>query len=171
MHGYQGIQVLDFDPGLGSTLIKVRVMSWWRRSRPGYAVDGVEPYRGGSGWDCFDGDILAGQPAVIEAAARLPQEPMLEDLAGYLSVGTRDGREWTLGFEDGVLIVFDLSRPGTDIFEQVLTASPWTESVERVDREVFLFTTTELLTADVVLAHCIDVCGEVFRRLTDPPSA
>ncbi|WP_144122781.1 hypothetical protein [Catellatospora sichuanensis] len=146
-------------------------MSWLRRSRPAYAVDGVKPYRSSGGWDIFEGEDLAGQPAVAEAATRLPQDPVLEDLAGYLSVGTKDGREWNLSFEDGMLIVFDLSRPGTDIFEQVLTAAAWTESVERVDRNVFLFTTTAVLTADTVLAHCLDVCGEVFRRLGDSPRA
>ncbi|MFY1671953.1 hypothetical protein ACN27G_18565 [Plantactinospora sp. WMMB334] len=140
-------------------------MRWLRRSRPAYAVRGVEPQRSSDGWDVFPGDALAGLPAVAEAAARLPQDPVLEDLPDYLSVATRDGREWTLGFDDGMLIVFDLSHPGTDVFEQVLKAAPWTESVERVDREVFLFTTTGVLTADVVLAHCVDVCGEVFRRL------
>ena len=144
-------------------------MSWLRRSRPAYAVDGVEPRRSSGGWDIFDGDALAGLPAVIAAAARLPQDPALEDLPGYLSVATRDGRDWALSFDDGMLYVFDLSYPGSDVFEQVLTAAPWTESVERVDREVFLFTTTEMLTADVVLAHCVDVCGEVFRRLGDSP--
>ena len=143
-------------------------MSWLRRSRPAYAVDGVEPQRSSEGWDIFDGDTLAGQPTVAEATARLPHDPALEDLPAYLAVCTKDGREWTLSFDDGMLIVFDLSRPGTDVFEQVLTAAPFTESVERVDREVFLFTTTEPLTADVVLAHALDVCGEVFRRLNAP---
>ncbi|WP_328425976.1 hypothetical protein OG470_18500 [Micromonospora sp. NBC_00389] len=95
----------------------------------------------------------------------------MEDLPDYLAVATKDGREWTLSFDGGMLIVFDLSPPGTDVFEQVLTAEPWTESVERVDREVFLFTTTGALTADVVLAHCVDVCGEAFRRLGDSPPA
>lgn len=146
-------------------------MSWLRGSRPAYAVDGVEPRRSSGGWDIFDGDALAGLPAVTEAAARLPQDPALEDLPDYLAVATKDGREWTLSFDDGMLIVFDLSRPGTDVFEQVLTAAPWTESVERVDREVFLFTTAGVLTADVVLAYCVDVCGEVFRRLGDLPPA
>jgi hypothetical protein len=145
-------------------------MSWLRRSRPAYAVGGVEPQRI-DGWDVFDGDVLAGLPAVADAVARLPPDPTLESLLDYLSVCTKDGREWTLSFDDGMLIVFDLSRPGTDIFEQVLTAAPWTESVERVDREAFLFTTTEVLTADVVLAHCVDVCGEVFRRLGGSPAA
>ncbi|MEV0153355.1 hypothetical protein AB0H57_06370 [Micromonospora sp. NPDC050686] len=145
-------------------------MSWLRRSRPGYAVDGVEPQRV-DGWDVFDGDALAGSPAVTEAAARLPQDPALEDLPGYLAVSTKDGREWTLSFDDGKLAVFGLSRPGSDLFEQVLTAAPWTESVERVDREVFVLTTAGVLTADVVLAHCVDVCGEVFGRLGDPPPA
>ncbi|MET8307935.1 hypothetical protein [Micromonospora sp. NPDC005173] len=106
---------------------------------------------------------------MTEAATRLPQDPTLEDLPDYLAIATKDGREWTLSFDDGMLIVFDLSRPGTDVFEQVLTAAPWTESVERVDREAFLFTTTGALTADVVLAHCVDVCGEVFRGLGDSP--
>ncbi|MEV4538552.1 hypothetical protein AB0J82_32710 [Asanoa sp. NPDC049518] len=139
-------------------------MSWLRRSRPAYAVDGVEPRRI-DGWDVFEGDTLAGRSAVAGAVARLPRDPALEDLPAYLSISTKDGGEWTLSFDDGMLVVFDLSRPGTDVFEQVLTAAPWTEVVERVDREVFLFTTTEALTADVVLAHCLDVCGEVFRRL------
>ena len=146
-------------------------MSWLRRSRPAYAVNGVEPNRGSNGWDSFPGEALAGQPAVLDAAARLPQDPRLADLPDYLSLATRDGREWTLGFDDGMLSVFDLSYPGSDVFEQVLTATPWTESVERVDREVFLFTTTGVLTADMVLAHCVDVCGEVFRRLDDSPPA
>jgi hypothetical protein len=140
-------------------------MSWLRRSRPGYAVDGVEPKRGSSGVDSYPGEDLAGLPVVAAAAARLPRDPVLADMPDYLSVATRDGREWTLGFDDGMLVVFDLSRPGTDVFEQALTAAPWTESVERVDREVFQFTTTEVLTADVVLAHCVDVCGEVFRTI------
>src|SRR5687768_5016207 len=142
-------------------------MSWLRRSRPAYAVDGVEPQHNSDGWDIFDGETLAEQPAVAAAVGRLPGDPVLEDLPGYLAVCTKDGREWTLSFDDGMLIVFDLSRPGTDIFERTLSAAGWTESVERVDREVFLFTTTEVLTADVVLAHCIDVCGEVFRSLGD----
>ncbi|RAO08896.1 hypothetical protein ONO23_02500 [Micromonospora noduli] len=146
-------------------------MRWLRRSRPSYAVDGVEPQRSSDGWDVFPGDALTGLPAAVEAAARLPEDPVLDDLPDYLSVATKDGREWTLGFDDGMLIVFGLSRPGTDVFEQVLTAAPWTESVERVDREVFLFTTTGMLTADVVLAHCVDVCGEVFRRRGGSPPA
>jgi hypothetical protein len=147
------------------------MMRWSRRPRPAYAVGGVEPQRGSDGWDSFPGDALAGLPAVAEAAARLPQDPVLEDLPDYLSVATKDGREWTLGFDDGMLIVFDLSYPGTDVVERVLTAAPWTESVERLDRAVFRFTTTRLLTADVVLAHCVDVCGEVFRRLGASPPA
>ncbi|MDG4832499.1 hypothetical protein O7627_24785 [Solwaraspora sp. WMMD1047] len=146
-------------------------MRWLRRSRPAYAVDGVEPQRGGDGWDSFPGHALAGLPAVAEAAARLPRDSALEELPDYLSVATKDGREWTLGLDDGMLVVFDLSYPGTDVFEQVLTAAPWTESVERVDREVFLFTTIAVLTADVVLAHCVDVCGEVFCRLGGSPPA
>ncbi|WP_433287464.1 hypothetical protein [Micromonospora sp. CA-244673] len=144
-------------------------MSWLRRSRPAYAVDGVEPQRI-DGWDVFDGDALAEQPAVAGATGRLPQDPALEDLPGYLAVSTKDGREWTLSFDDGMLTVFDLSSPGSDAVERTLTAAPWTASVERVDREVFLFTTTGVLTADVVLAHCVDVCGEVFRGLGGPPA-
>ncbi|MEV0424975.1 hypothetical protein [Micromonospora sp. NPDC050495] len=146
-------------------------MSWLRRSRSAYAVDGVEPWRSSGGWDIFDGDALAWLPTVAEAAARLPQDPALKDLPDYLAVGTKNGREWTLSFEDGMLIAFDLSHPGTDVFERMLSAASFTGSVERVDREVFLFTTTEVLTADVVLAHCVDVCGEVFRRLGAPPPA
>lgn len=142
-------------------------MGWLRRSRPEYGVNGVEPDRGSNGWDSFPGDALAGQPVVVEAAAGLPQDPVLADLPDYLSVATPDGREWTLGFDDGMLSLFDLSHPGSDLFEQVLTAAPWTESVERIEREVFHFTTTRVLTADVVLAHCVDVCGEAFRRLGD----
>ncbi len=145
-------------------------MSWLRRSRPAHAVDGVEPRRSSGGWDIFEGDDLAGQPAVTEAVARLPRDPALEDLPGYLSVGTKDGQDWALSFDDGMLSVFDLSYPGSDVFEQVLTAAPWTGSVERVDRAAFAFTTTGVLTADVVLAHCVDVCGEVLRRLGDAPS-
>lgn len=48
-------------------------------------------------------------------------------------------------------------------------AAPWTGAVERVEREVFVFTTTEVVTADVVLARCLDVCGDVYRRLGGPP--
>ncbi len=146
-------------------------MSWWQRSRRAYTVDGVKAKRGSSGVDSFAGEDLARLPVVVAATARLPQDPALADLPDYLSVATRDGQEWTLGFEDGMLIVFDLSRPGSDVFAQVLTAAPWTGTVGRVDREVFQFTTAEVLTADVVLAHCIDVCGEVFRRLGHSPPA
>jgi hypothetical protein len=145
------------------------VVSWWRRSRPAYAVEGVQPWRSSDGWDVYGGDILAGQPAVAEAAGRLPEEPALEYLLHSMSICTKDGREWSLGFDDGMLVVFDLSRPGTDIFEERLRAAPWTQSVERVDREAFLLTTPGVLTADVVLAHCLDVCDEVYRRLGGPP--
>jgi len=100
---------------------------------------------------------VAGLRAVTEAAARRPKDPALKDLPDYLSVATKDGREWTLGFDDGMLSVFGLSYPGSDVFEQVLAAAPWTESVERVDREVFLLTTTRVLTVEVVLAHRVDV--------------
>ncbi|WP_328414356.1 hypothetical protein OG470_19865 [Micromonospora sp. NBC_00389] len=56
-------------------------MNWLRRSRTAsYAVDGVEPWRSSGGWDIFDGDALAWLPAVAEAAARLPQDPAMEDL-------------------------------------------------------------------------------------------
>ncbi|MDY7090047.1 MAG: hypothetical protein SYR96_33765 [Actinomycetota bacterium] len=130
-----------------------------------FRVEGVEPRRGSSGVCSYPGEILAGQAAVVEAAARLPQAPALADLPEYLSVATRDGEEWTLGFDDGMLGVFDLSYPGSDVFEQQLAAEPWVASVERVEREVFAFTTITVLTADVVLAHCVDVCGKVFRRL------
>lgn len=144
-------------------------MSWLRRTRrPGYAVDGVEPYRNSGGWDHYSGDLLAGQAAVAEAFARLPQGPELQYLLYSLGIGTPDGREWTLGFGDESLILFDLSHPGgSDIFEETLTAAPFTESVERVDRNIFAFTTAQMLTADVALAHCIDICNEVFRRLSN----
>ncbi|WP_250031379.1 hypothetical protein [Paractinoplanes maris] len=140
-------------------------MSWLRKSGPAYGVEGVEPRRSGGGLDSFPGEALAGRPAVTEAVGRLPHDPVLADLPGYLSVATRDGQDWSLGFEDGVLGIFGLSSPGSDTFEQQLAAEPWIESVERVEREVFVFTTTELLAADIVLARCVDVCGEVFRRL------
>ncbi|MEV6344836.1 hypothetical protein [Actinoplanes sp. NPDC051851] len=139
-------------------------MSWWRRSRPVYAVEGVEPVRS-DGWDVYAGESLAGRPAVAAAVARLPAEPVLADLPGYLAVATRDGREWALSLEDGMLIVFDLSRPGTDTFEQVLAAAPWTTTVERVDREAFLLGTGESLPADLILAGCVDACGTAYRRL------
>jgi len=146
-------------------------MSWLRRSRPAYAVDGVEPSRGSAGTDSYTGTDLAGQPVVIAAVARLPQAPALAGLTEFLSVATGDGREWTLGFDDAIRPVFDLSDPGSDIFEEQLDAASWTESAERVEREVFALTTAEVLTADVVLARCIDVCGEVFRRLAGPPAS
>lgn len=144
-------------------------MSWWRRSRPPYAVDGVEPRRGSDGRGGYEGIDLAAVPAVAAAVDRLPRDPALDYLLHSVSVGTGDGREWSLGFDDGMLVVFDLSHPGTDVFEDALTAAPWTGAVERVEREVFVFTTTEVLTADVVLARCLDVCGDVYRRLGGPP--
>jgi hypothetical protein len=139
-------------------------MSWLRRSRPAYAVDGVEAHRNSEGWDIYEGNALAGEPIVAEAVARLPHDPALEHLLFSVGIGTADGHEWTLSFGDEARIFFDLSYPGSDIFEEALTAMPWTGSVERVDRDVFVFTTTGMLKADVVLAHCIDVCGEVFPR-------
>jgi hypothetical protein len=143
-------------------------MSSLRRSRRAYAVDGVEPSRGSNGNDSFTGADLAGQPAVIEAVARLPQVPALTGLMEFLSVATGDGREWTLGFDAAIRSVFDLSYPGSDAFEDQLAAASWTESVERVEREVLAFTTTEVLAADMVLARCIDVCGEASRKLAGP---
>ncbi|GLY04512.1 MULTISPECIES: hypothetical protein [Actinoplanes] len=140
-------------------------MNWLRKSRPAFAVDGVELDRGSNGWYSFAGESLAARPAVTAAAGRLPDHPELADLPDYLSVATRDGREWSFGFDDGMLVVFDLSRPGSDTLEQVLAAQPWITAVERADREVFLLTVPEVLTADVVLARCVDACGEAFRRL------
>ncbi|MBL7252698.1 hypothetical protein [Paractinoplanes lichenicola] len=130
-----------------------------------FEVKGVVPNRGSNGAYSYPGEILAGQAAVASAVARLPQDPALTDLPEYLSLATRDGEDWTLGFDDGMLSVFDLSHPGSDLFEQQLAAAEWVDSVERVEREVFAFTLGERLTADVVLAHCVDVCGAVFRRL------
>ncbi|GLY05699.1 MULTISPECIES: hypothetical protein [Actinoplanes] len=43
--------------------------------------------------------------------------------------------------------------------------APFTGTAGREDRDLFVFTTTGPLAADVALAHCIDVCGEVFRAL------
>jgi hypothetical protein len=37
--------------------------------------------------------------------------------------------------------------------------------VERLDREIFLFTTTGPRSPDVVVAHALDVSGTVVRRL------
>lgn len=143
-------------------------MSWLRRSRPAYEVDGVEPHRNDEGRDLYDGETLAGRPAVIEALERLPQDPALEYLPYSLGLGTQDGREWALTLGDEALIWFGLSHPGgSDIFEETLSAAPFTDSVERVDREAFVITTTEVLAADLMLAHCLDVCGKVFRRLHD----
>lgn len=138
-------------------------MSWWRRARPAYAVDGVAPRRDSEGWDIYEGDALTGRPVVAEALARLPRHPDLEYLPHSIGLSTRDGLEWVLAFGDEALIWFDLSRPGTDIFEETLAAAAFTGTVERVDREAFVFTTTGLRTADVVLAHCLDICGEVFQ--------
>ncbi len=140
-------------------------MSWLRRSRPAYAVDGVEPHRHGDGWRGYSGDMLAGRPAVAEAVARLPPDAALEHLLFSLSVGTPDGEEWSLSFGDEALILFDLSYPGTDVFEEALTAAPFTAAVERVDRDIFVFTTRDALTADITMAHAIDLCGDVFRHL------
>ena len=98
-------------------------MSWLpdaTRPRPAYLVDGVEPYRYSPDWDVYSGEILAGQPVVAEAFARLPPDPTLEYLLFSLGICTRDGREWALTFGDEALIFFDLSRPGTDIFEETL---------------------------------------------------
>ncbi|MEV0718674.1 hypothetical protein [Asanoa sp. NPDC050611] len=134
----------------------------FRRSRPAYAVDGVRPYRTSDGWDVYDGDTLAGRPAVAAAVAGLP--PALEHLLSSLAVCTRDGREWTVSFGDEALTLFDLSHPGSDAFERALSAAAWTGPVERVDRAVLLFTTRDVPTADVLLARCVGVCGEVFRR-------
>lgn len=144
-------------------------MRWWRHTRrPAYAVGGVEPYRNSGGWDHYSGDLLAGQPAVAEAFARLPRDPELQYLLYSLGIGTPDGCEWTLSFGDESLILFGLSHPGgSDIFEETLAAAPFTESVERVDRDIFAFTTAQMLTADVALAHCIDICNEVSRRLSN----
>ncbi|BCY13968.1 hypothetical protein [Actinoplanes sp. L3-i22] len=146
-------------------------MSWLRRSRPGWAVDGVESRPGSEGWHFWAGDALAGRPVVAEALARLPRDPALAYLPHSLGLSTSDGLEWGLSFGDEALIWFDLSNPGTDVFEETLAAAPIVDSVERVDREAFVFTTTELLPADVVLAHCLDVCGAVFRGLAQDPPA
>lgn len=143
------------------------MIRWRRKPRP-YAVDGVTPRRDSDGWDIYEGDELAGQPVVAAALGRLPRHPDLEYLAYSLSVSTKDGREWVLGFGDEALIWFDLSAPdGTDIFEDALRAAGFTAEVERVDREAFVLATAEPLTADVLLAHCLDVCDEVFRALSE----
>ncbi|GAA2851231.1 hypothetical protein Acy02nite_34680 [Actinoplanes cyaneus] len=142
-------------------------MSWWRRSRPVYAVDGVAPHRNSAGWDIYEGDTLAARPVVAGALARLPRDPALAYLPFSLALSTRDGREWGLAFGDEALTWFDLSAPdGSDLFEETLAAAAFTGTVERVDREAFVFTTTGSLPADVTLAHCLDICGTVFRRLT-----
>ncbi|KHD74866.1 hypothetical protein MB27_26450 [Actinoplanes utahensis] len=131
-------------------------------------MDGVEPYRGDDGVDYYTGEQLAGRPVVAEAVARLPyQEPYLVELPLYLSVSTADGRKWTFAVDESVRCLFDLSYGGSDIVEEHLSAQPWITAVERVDRDVFECTVSEDLTADVVLARCIDICGEVYRRL-DP---
>ncbi|WP_436534455.1 hypothetical protein [Actinoplanes sp. HUAS TT8] len=141
-------------------------MSWFRRSRPAYAVDGVTPRRSGQGWHFYEAEALAGRPVVAGALARLPRAPELEYLSHSVSVGTKDGIEWGLSFGDEALIWFDLSAPdGSDLLEETLAAAAFTVTVERVDREAFVFTTAELLAADVVLAHCLDACGLVFRTL------
>lgn len=141
-------------------------MSWIRRSRPAWAVDGAETRRGREGWEFWDTEALARLPVVAEALTRLPAHPDLEYLYQSLGLSTNGGREWGLSFADEALTWFDLSAPdGTDIFEETLLAAPFTDAVERVDREAFVFTTPEVLTGDVVLAHCLDVCGEVFRAL------
>ncbi|WP_229074821.1 hypothetical protein [Actinoplanes sp. DH11] len=145
-------------------------MSWLRRSsparRPAHAVDGVEPHHDSDGVDHYTGDALAGQPAVEQAVARLPQDPALEYLLYSMGLSTADGVGWTLSFGDESLILFGLSHPGgSDVFEHTLAAAPFTTSVERADRDIFVFTTPGPLTADTVLAHCLDVCGEVYRGL------
>ena len=143
-------------------------MSWLRRCRPSSAVDGVEPYQGNEGWDIYSGVSLAAQPVVAEALARLPQHPVREFLLHSIGVGT-DGTQWTVSFGDESLEHFGLSDAGDgDVFEDTLAAAAFTGSVERVDREVFEFTTVGPLTADVVMARCLDVCGEVLRRLGAP---
>ena len=140
-------------------------MSWLRRSRPSYAVDGVEPHHGNEGWELYSGTSLAGRPVVAAALARLPQHPVLEFLLDSIGVGT-DGTQWSVSFGDESLEHFGLLDPaGGDTFEETLAAAAFTDSVERADREVFVFTTTGPLTVDVVLARCLDVCGEVLRRL------
>lgn len=142
-------------------------MRWFGRSRPrpAYAVDGVEPHRN-EGWDVYAGEGLADQPVVRAAVDRLPANIHLDELPLYLSLGTADGGEWVLSIDETVRCLFDLSAPGTDVFEEHLVAQPWIDAVERVERDVFVLTVNEMLTVDVVLARCIDVCATVYRRLS-----
>jgi hypothetical protein len=145
-------------------------MSWLRRSPrvPAYAVEGVEPVRYRGDWDNYNGAALAARPVVAEALAQLPPEPELAELPYSLDLGTQDGLRWSLSFGDECLYLFDLSHPGgSDIFEQTLTAAPFTVAVERSDRDIFDFTVPQVLAADVVFARCVEVCAQVRRRLLD----
>jgi hypothetical protein len=142
-------------------------MSWLRRSPtpPAYAVDGVEPTTSEGAYVHYTGRALQARPAVVRSLARLPNDEALEDLLDSLDLSTEDGLAWSLSFGDESRYLFDLSHPGgSDIFEQRLAAASFTGTVERVDRDIFDFTVPRVLPADVVLASCLDVCGEVYRR-------
>ncbi|NES31743.1 hypothetical protein GCE86_02840 [Micromonospora terminaliae] len=156
-------------------------------SLPAYAVPDVEPVGGAAGLPrvSYFGDQLATCAAVTAVLDRLPavltmiedcggQGPLTvtrADLCAQLSVGTSDGLNWGLSFDDevGLLVQPNYvppspeSDPG-DPLEAALAAQPDVDLAYHYDREYFEVRMARVHRADEMLARWLDAIITAHRE-------
>ncbi|WP_406037061.1 hypothetical protein OG799_21835 [Micromonospora sp. NBC_00898] len=153
---------------------------------PAYAVPDVEPLRGTDDARrvSYRGDQLATCPPVAAVLDRIPAVlTTIEevwpghtltitrpDLCAQVSVGTDDGLNWGLSFDDEVGY---LVQPGfvpshepdpDDLLEEALAAQPDVDSAYHYDREYFEVRMARVLRADEMLARWLDTIITAHRE-------
>ncbi|MEV4545067.1 hypothetical protein [Micromonospora echinaurantiaca] len=154
-------------------------MSWLRRLR--YSVPGVSPSSSYQGWDEYDGPPLSGRPTVAAALARAPRrfvdlvvepgDPELalsrDDVLAAITVGTGDGRSWTISLAEEMKPVVDTGPDVTDddILLAAFAAHPEVTLAQHSDRECFELALAKPLRADELLALTVDALSAAHREL------